>query len=121
MISKTEESELEGEVNICHNIKIVNIHSLFFYIINPCTILIHVHTITKIEARVVLGMTVQICHKNHELVCHPHSPPHQHLGGEWRKNTKVTESVPGSLGVWTVESDEMSQVDMRHPKQYNGL
>ena len=71
MISKTEEWELEGEVNICHNIKIVNIHSLFFYIINPCTILIHVHTITKIEARVVLGMTVQICHKNHELVCHP--------------------------------------------------
>ena len=46
MISKTEEWELEGEVNICHNIKIVNIHSLFFNIINPCTILI--------EARVVL-------------------------------------------------------------------
>ena len=62
-------------------------------------------------------MTVQVCHKNHELVCHPQSPP-QHLGGEWRKNTKVTESVPGSLGVWTVESDEMSQVDMRHPKQW---
>lgn len=84
-----------------------------FKVPNPENMLINVQ-----KRRVVAAMTVQIFHKNHELVCHSHSPHHQHLGGEWRKNTKVTESVPGSTGVLSVESDEMSQVDMRHPKQW---